>query len=120
MKTTGYPILADAVLEGLIHNASTITLCASFGVGWRNCRNGQQLQDCVNSACAIASRVWAQRRALGQTVRLFVGVDLVGVAQGEADLVPAVQETGLPEGVDVEGDGFSVGLGQGLFRQVHG
>jgi hypothetical protein len=34
----------------------------------------------------------------------FEGADLVGVAQGQADVVPTVEQALLAEGIDLEGD----------------
>src|SRR5688572_16876296 len=50
---------------------------------------------------------------------VFEHTDLVGVAQREADLVEAVQQAVLAEGVDVEAEALGVvGRGHSLFFQI--
>ena len=50
--------------------------------------------------------------------RVFKGTDLVGVTQGQADVVPAVEQALLAEGVDVETVRFPIRAGNGLRGQV--
>ena len=54
---------------------------------------------------------------LGDPVRGFVGGDFVRVAQRQADLVPAVQEAFLEEGVQIEAELLSVRTRDGLRGQ---
>ena len=58
---------------------------------------------------------WLGGQALG-----FKGLDLVGLAQGQADVVKAVEQAVLAEGLHLERDLLALGSQDNLALQVYG
>ena len=55
----------------------------------------------------------------GQSLRL-IGADLVGMAQGQAYVVKAVEQAVLAKGVDLEGDFLALSLDNALALEIDG
>src|SRR6185369_14691481 len=55
---------------------------------------------------------------LADTTLLFEFADLLGVAQGQADVVPAIDQTFLAERIDLEGNAIAVRADHGLRLEI--
>src|SRR3546814_3382819 len=83
-----------------------------------------RISDWSSDVCSSDLSLIAGRSALGpglaHLARFLEDGDPVGLLQGEADVVEAVHQAVLAEGIDVEGDGAAVRPGDLLLLQIDG
>src|SRR3989344_1465954 len=114
------PTLASSSWKGRSSTFSTLT--ASLTISGPMPSSGSTaifMTMVVLSSSSDSNDAVVQPGLLGQALGL-VGLDLVGVAQGQADVVKAVEQAVLAEGLDVEGQLGAIALDDDLALEVDG